>query len=213
MSARILLIALGGLCVVLVAFVGTTLVLNWLMGPPDVAGQPLLGKTIVTSGGASASTRIFQADTSFQFKGNGFARIEGTKGLNCLTHRCNLSATVEFASANPSGQAVIVGQSYAGGEQGWHLIWIPGQLYLQPDGGGPNQIAAAFTPNPGERYEIDIVNKNSLVTMSINGATVGATKEAPFKDIARDLTIGGRDGPSMNAFTGKVSHLAIAETQ
>jgi hypothetical protein len=45
--------------------------------------------------------------------------------------------------------------------------------------------------------------------MSIDGRIVGTTKQSPFTDIARDMTVGGRDGPSRNYFIDAVSDLQI----
>jgi Transposase, Mutator family len=202
---------LAGIAIVLLSFAGTTFLLNWLWNTsePSMSGQqPAAGKTIITSGDAIASTSVLRDDTRFQFKGNGLARIEGTAGLKCLARKCSILATVEFGASAPEKGDMIVSQSYIG-EHGWHLLWLPGMLYLQMEGGGSNQIAAPFTPSPGQRYAIQIANEDQQVTMSIDGKIVGTTKQSPFTDIARDVTVGGRDGPSPNYFIGAVSNLRI----
>jgi peptidoglycan/LPS O-acetylase OafA/YrhL len=175
------------------------------VGPGD---DVIAGNTIVTSGDATASTPILYDSTTFQFKGNGFAQIKRTAGLKCLTNKCTLSATMVFGSSIPDQYEVIFGQSYHG-ERGWHLLWTPGQLYLQPDGGGNSQIIVPFTPKPGERYAIQIVNSDQGVTISIDGNVVGTSRVSPMTDIVRDLTIGGREGPRSNGFVGSVSNLRV----
>jgi hypothetical protein len=186
------------------------IILNYVA--PPISFSPgddvIAGKTILITGDAKASTSTLEDSTYFQFKGNGFAQIKGTAGLRCLTNKCTLSATLVFESPIPEQYEVIFGQSYHG-ELGWHLLWIPGQLYLQPDGGSRSQIVVPFTPKPGEKYAIQIANSGQNIAMSIDGEIVGTSKVSPITDIARDLTIGGRGGPRTNGFVGRVSDLRI----
>jgi hypothetical protein len=200
----------GAAAVVVISFCVTTLALNYWSGssdgsgPPGPSGDVLAGKAIATSGDATASTLAVQDDTLFQFKGNGFARINGTSGLKCLTNKCSFAATVTFTSATPDKYEIILGQSF-NGELGWHLLWTPGALYLQPDGGGKGQIVVPFTPRPEQKYLIDVVNTGQEIKMSIDGKVVGTSNQSPMTDIVRDVTVGGRDGTVTNGFAGTVS--------
>jgi hypothetical protein len=215
MIVRNVTIWLGAAAIVVAAFFITNAVLNYWsgsIGPSSDGGNVLAGKMIVTSGDAITSTSTLQNDTSLRFKGKGFARIVGTSGLKCLTNKCSFSAAITFASATPDKYEVIFGQSY-NGERGWHLLWIPGQLYLQPDGGDSNQIVVPFTPKPDQEYTIQLVNSSRGATMSIDGKVVGASNHSPMTDIARDITVGGRDGSSTNGFAGGVSDLRMSTAE
>jgi hypothetical protein len=194
--------------VVIAAFLGTIFVLNWLEGPRLV--EPLLGKIFAKVGSARVSTPALQHDTVFQFNGTGFIRIVGSSSLQCLTQKCNLSATIEFGSTDAAAIGeVIVGQSSAEGG-GWHLLWVPGQLIIQPQGGGV-QITAPFTPAVNHPYAIQITNDDQKIAMSIDGNIVGMIAgQSPFVDVAHDVTVGGRDGAQMNPFVGKISGLRIS---
>jgi hypothetical protein len=205
----------GAVAIVIAAFLITNAVLNYFsgsIGPSSDVGNVLAGKTIITSGDATASTLTLHDNTDLRFKGSGFARIVGTSGLKCLTNRCSFSTTIAFASATPEKYEVIFGQSYSG-ERGWHLLWIPGRLYLQPDGGDSSQIVVPFTPKPDQKYAIEVANSGSGVTVSIDGNVVGTSKQSPMTDIARDVTIGGRDGASTNGFAGSITDARLGEAQ
>lgn len=206
---RLLLMGLGGIAIVIASFEATTIGLNWLAGP--AGNEPASDNPIQLYGDAVASTPEWQESTVFEFKGNGIAKIRGTSNLHCLTKKCKLSAKVEFGSttAAPQGE-IIVGQSFHG-EHGWHLLWTPGQLYLQGEGGA--QIVVPFTPVVGQTYVITTTNIKDAVQLSINGTPVSAPSSSPFTDIARDVTVGGREAPGASAgsnhFVGKVSELKI----
>jgi hypothetical protein len=206
---------LGAVAIVIVVFLVTTFILQWQSGSQGQQGlrqgEPLFGKLIVLSGmsgSATASTPALRENTVFKFDGNGFARIVGSSSLKCLTQKCNLSATVEFATTTPTASGeVIVGQSTAEGG-GWHLLWVPGQLILQPQGGGA-QINAPFSPDVSRPYAVQIANGDRQVTMSIDGKVVGTSEPSPFTDTALDVTVGGRGGSVANTFVGKISNLRI----
>ena len=205
-----------GLAVVVISFLGTTLILDRLWPyvalPEPSDGENLLaGKKIVTYGDAIASTAIFQKDTEFRFGGHGFARIDGTANLKCLTKKCGVAATVVFNSPNPEKYEAIVGQFF-NAVPGWHVLWIPGRLYLQPDGGGDHQIAAPFTPIAGKKYALLIANDGRQVTMSIDGKVVGSSQLSPLTDVSQDVTVGGLNGDN-NEFVGTVSDLRITVRQ
>jgi hypothetical protein len=214
---RTLLFTLAGAVIVVTSFVATTFILNWLSvagdGSASSRDQPALGKEITIIGDAGASTPILQADTSFNFRGDGLARIEDTSGLRCLTNKCSFSVAVEFPGSKPDKSdhyEVIIGQTYAG-EAGWHLLWTTGGLYIQPDGGGSiKQMTIPFFPTPGEKYVIEVMSGESQVSMVVNGKIVDTNSQSPFTDIARPLTVGGREGPEPTyLFAGKISNLRI----
>jgi hypothetical protein len=209
-SGKRMLMVLGAGVLVGAAFLATILVLNWLAPTGSSSDQLLLGKPIVTTGDATTSTTSLQDGTIFELRGSGLARIDDSNRLNCLTEKCSLSVDLMFGSANANAQGeVIVGQSFAG-EHGWHLLWIPGQLYLQAE--GITQIVIPFTPTPGQTYRIKTMNKQSLVVMSINGNSIPPNR-SHFTDIARDVTVGGRatagSAVGANFFVGRVSNLQI----
>lgn len=224
-TQRTLLFTAAGVGVVLLSFVITSVVLNWLSSSPPTpspapqgASQPALGKAITIVGDASASTPTLQDNTGFQFKGNGLARIEDTSGLNCLTNKCSFSITVEFpgsepAQPGPNHYEMILAQSYDD-EAGWHLIWVQGTLILASYKDQNAKISAGFTPNPGQSYLIETKNTDGGgLSMTINGQTAGSNASSPFADTARPLTVGGREGPDPKYyFTGKVSNLRFYTT-
>lgn len=199
---------LGGLMIVAASFGGTTALLNWLSSDRE---QAALGKPLVITGSAAASTPVLQDATKFQFDGKGFVTIEGTADLQCATNKCGVSLVADFTSSNAGSGEILVGQSYAG-EHGWHLLWIPGQLILQPDGGG-NQIASSFSPTIGQQYKIEITNASNGVSMLVNDKEVALNKNTPFTNIARNITVGGRAGAAMNGFVGNIHDLKITHSQ
>jgi hypothetical protein len=168
----------------------------------------LAGKQIITCGNAAVSSSVLEDKTEFRFKGRGFARIEGTSGLKCLTNRCGFSVTVTFPSPTPETYQIIIGQSI-NGQPGWHLLWTPGQLYLQADSSVKNQIVVPFTPDLGVGYQIELTNSNDGVTMLINHKIVARSEQSPLTDIERDVTVGGRDGYPTNGFIGSVTNLRL----
>jgi hypothetical protein len=102
---------------------------------------------------------------------------------------------------------LIIGQSFSG-ENGWHLLLVKGRLMLQREGGS-NELAAPFTPKPGQRYKVEIVRDDRGTSVSVDGVVLAKGEVLPFTDIARNLTIGGRAGPHRAAFTGAVSEVRI----
>ena len=225
MSRTLLINLLAGAGVVVAVGLGTMLLLHWLATPrnglpvpkvkpfasptepPSPSGllQPALGKPIILSGDATASTAVLKDNTAILLPGEGFARIEGTSGLQCLTHKCSLSAIVEFEMSLPiAGGHVIVGQTNAE-QPGWYLYWTYGYLYLQGNG----EMAIPFTPNARQRYTIQITSEDQQVTALIDGNVAGTTKQSPFVDVPLDVTVGGRTGSSPYFFIGAVSNLRI----
>jgi hypothetical protein len=92
-----------------------------------------------------------------------------------------------------------VGLSRAGG----------GRLVLQSEG-STNPLAVPFVPKPGQRYKIDVARDDQEVTMSIDGMVTSRSRDIPFTDLARDVTIGGRPGPTLLALTAAISDVQIA---
>jgi cell wall assembly regulator SMI1 len=128
-----------------------------------------------------------------------------------LTKKCGLSATLAFESPNPERYESIVGQFF-NAVPGWHVLWTPGWLYLQPDGGGDHQIVTPFTPTVGQKYALLIANEGQQVIMSIDGKVVGSSQISPLTDVSHDVVVGGLDGDN-NEFVGTVSDLRITVQQ
>jgi hypothetical protein len=170
--------------------------------------EQVRSNAILTFGDASASAISFNEYTKFQFSGNGYAQIQDTKSLQCLKFKCSFSLMATFAPSQSSPQ-LIIGQSF-NGEPGWHLLVGGGRMVLLPDGGNM-EVAASFTPELGQRYKIDITRDEQEVRLSVNDIVVAKSRSMPFTELARDLTIGGRPGPSMFAFAGTISDVQIAQ--
>ena len=169
--------------------------------------EPIRPPVILTFGDALASAISLTKDTKFQFRGNGYVELQDTRGLQCLTFKCNFSLSVAFGPIKTTPQ-FLIGQSFPG-EAGWHLRWGDGRLVLQTDGDAV-ELAAAFSPKPGQRNKIDIAPDEQGFKLSVDDAVVARSKSVPFTDLARDVTIGGRAGPNQQAFTGAITEVQIA---
>jgi hypothetical protein len=134
-------------------------------------------------------------------------READTKGLQCRKFECRISFAVAFAPF-PAPQQFIMGQSF-GGQPGWHLLLLGERLVLQTDGVA-EQLDTAFTPNPGQRYKIEIVRSHWRVAISVDSVVLAKGDVVPFTDLVRNLTVGGREGPSRLPLTGAVGDLKIA---
>lgn len=167
------------------------------------------GAPIATFGDSATSEKSFRDTTRFQFKGQGYTTIEGTKDLRCLTSRCNFSLTVEFGDLNPGNTQLLIGQSFSG-EPGWHLLFVGAQLILQTDGGAI-QISAPFKPELRRRYKIDITSSEEEVTISVDNNTAAKSKLRPFTDVNRDISVGGRPGASPLGLNGEITNLRITK--
>src|SRR5262245_11852361 len=62
--------------------------------------QPIRSNKVLVFGDASASMQTLAPEIKFQFAGNGYAEIEGTKGLRCLTFSCRFALMVTFFPTN-----------------------------------------------------------------------------------------------------------------
>lgn len=175
---------------------------------PASPWQPIRSNAILTFGDASSSARTLTDSVSFRFLGKGHAEVEDTKGLRCRENQCRFSLIIAFAP-QPADLQLIIGQSFAG-EYGWHLLLIGGRLVLQTEAGAV-ELAAPFAPKPGQRYKIEIARAGGGVTVSVDGVALMQGDVVPFSDIARNLTIGGRDGPIPANLTGTVSNVEIAK--
>ena len=194
---------LGGLGLSALSFWLTLQAMEYFQSP----WEPIRPPVILTFGDALASAISLTKDTKFQFPGNGYVELQNTKGLQCLKFKCNFSLTVAFGPIKTAPQFVI-GQS-SPDEAGWHLLWSEGRLVMQTDGGAV-ELAAAFSPKPGQRYKLDIATDEQGFKLSVDDAVVARSKSAPFTDLARDVTIGGRAGPNQQAFTGAITEVRIA---
>jgi len=201
-STSMVLRILAGAGVFALSFWLTLLVLEH----PQSPWEPIRSNPILTFGDASSSARILTDGVTFRFGGNGYAEIENTQGLECLKYECRFLLTVAFAPLPPDLQ-LIIGQSFSG-ENGWHLLLVAGRLILQREGGS-NELAAAFTPKPGQRYKMAIDRDGRGTRVSVDNAVLMKGEVLPFTDIARNLTIGGRPGPNSAALSGAVSELEI----
>jgi hypothetical protein len=169
--------------------------------------EPIRSNIILTYGDASASTIAFGTDAKFKFPGNGYVEIQNTRGLQCRTFNCSFSLSVTFAPIQADPQ-FIIGQSFDG-QKGWHLLLGGGRLVLQSEG-STNPLTIPFVPKPGQRYKIDVARDDQEVTMSIDGTLTSRSRDIPFTDLARDVTIGGRPGPTLLALTAAISDVQIA---
>jgi hypothetical protein len=169
--------------------------------------EPIRSNAIATYGEASSSGRSFTDSVTFRFLGDGYAEVEDTNELQCLKFECRFSLVVAFAPTQ-AGQQLIIGQSFVA-ENGWHLLLVGGSLVLQREGGSI-ELAAPFTPKPGQRYKIDIARADRGVRISVDDVVLVSGDVVPFTDIARNLTIGGRAGPSQVPLTGAVSDVEVA---
>jgi hypothetical protein len=169
--------------------------------------QPISSNKILTFGKASASPPALTPDTKFQFAGSGYIEIQGTEGLRCLTFRCHFTLMVTFYPTNANPQ-LILGQSN-GGEDGWHLLFDGGRLLMQS--GADNIVIVAFHPTPMQPFKFDIVRGGQETRFSIDDVIMTRTYANPFTDIAQNLTLGGRAGPTQLSFTGAVSDVQIAK--
>jgi hypothetical protein len=161
---------------------------------------------IVTFGNASVSPGSPAEGPRFRFPGHGYVQIEDTNSLQCLKFKCRVSLTVTFQPSSTNPQ-LIIGQSFLG-ESGWHLLFNGARFLLQTEGG--NEMSVAFSPNPGQRYRLAVVRGDQVIEFSIDDIVEARSYAVPFTDIARDLTVGGRAGPSRFALTGTVEDLQIA---
>jgi hypothetical protein len=193
---------LAGVALIVVSFLVSLAAIEYF----QPAWQAMGANRILTFGNASASPRPSGEGAKFQFPGDGYVQIEGTKSLQCLKFKCRFSLTVIFQPtfANPQ---LIIGQSVAG-ESGWHLLFNGARLLLQTEGG--DEMSVAFSPSPGQRYRLAMVRGDQIVELSIDDIVVARSYVVPFTDIARDLTVGGRAGSSRLAMTGTVEDLQIA---
>jgi hypothetical protein len=164
-------------------------------------------KVILVYGDADSSTVYLSKDTKFQFSGDGYAQLQGTTGLQCLTFQCKFSLAVTFAPIKAYTQ-FIIGQSFSG-EAAWHLLLHGERLLLQIEGGAI-QLDAPFNPRPGQSREIDITRDEQEVRLSVDRMVVAKSSAVPFTDLPRDLTIGGRPGPNPHALSGAITDLQIA---
>jgi hypothetical protein len=200
----ILFKVLAGAAVFALSFWLTLLVMDQF--EPASPWEPIRSNPILTFGDASSSARALSDSVTLRFLGSGYAEIEDTKNLQCFKYDCKFSLTVAF-SPMPVQQQFIVGQSFVG-EPGWHLLLLDGRLVLQTDG-GMRQLEAAFSPKPGQRYKIDIEHIGEA-RIAVDDVVLARHPVVPFADIARNVTIGGRPGPSPLAMTGAVSNVEIA---
>ena len=169
--------------------------------------EPIRSSTILTFGDAFASAITFNSGAKFQFPGIGYVQIQDTKALHCHKFKCSFSLAVSFSPSKTDPQ-LIIGQSYYG-EIGWHLLWSAGHLLLQTDGGA-NSLAVPFVPKVGQRYKIDIARDDDEVKLSVDDVVLGRSKQIPFTDLGRDLTIGGRAGPVLLPLAGAITDVTIA---
>jgi hypothetical protein len=202
-STSIVLRILAGAGVFALSFWLTLLVLDH----PQSPWEPIRSNPILTFGDASSSSRTLTDGVTFRFGGNGYAEIENTQGLQCLKYECRFSLTVAFAPL-PAELQLIIGQSFSG-ENGWHLLLVKGRLMLQREGGS-NELAAPFIPKPGQRYKLEIARDDRGTSVSVDGVVLVKGEVLPFTDIARNLTMGGRPGPTTAALTGAVSEVEIS---
>ena len=201
----ILWMTLAGAAVFALSFWLTLLVMDQF--EPPSPWEPLRSNPIATFGDTLVSANTLSDSVNFQFRGNGYAEVEDTKGLQCLKFECRFSLTVAFAQ-QPANLQLIIGQSFAG-ENGWHLLLVGPRLVLQREG-GTIELAAPFTPKPGQRYKIEIARADGGVVVSVDGAVLVKGNVVPFTDIARNLTIGGRAGPVPGNLTGFVTDVNIS---
>jgi hypothetical protein len=78
------------------------------------------------------------------------------------------------------------------------------------DGRGCGATRYRFTTNPAQRYKIEIVRFDWRVAISVDSVVLAKGNVVPFTDLARNLTVGCREGPSRLPLTGAVSDLKIA---
>jgi hypothetical protein len=169
--------------------------------------EPISSNIILTYGDASASTIAFDKHAKFKFPGNGYVELQNTRGLQCRTFNCSFSLVVAFAPIQSDPQ-FIIGQSFQG-QPGWHLLLGGGRLVLLTEN-STNPLAVPFVPKPGQRYKIDIARDDHEVTMMVDDVTVAKSRAIPFTDLARDVTVGGRPGPSLLALSAAISDVQIA---
>jgi hypothetical protein len=171
--------------------------------------EPISSNIILTYGDASASTIAFDKHAKFKFPGNGYVELQNTRGLQCRTFNCSFSLVVAFAPIQSDPQ-FIIGQSFDG-QAGWHLQLGGGGARLELlTEGGKNLLAAPFVPKTGQRYKIDIARDDDEVRMMVDDVTVAKSRSIPFTDLARDVTVGGRPGPSLLALSAAISDVQIA---
>jgi hypothetical protein len=171
--------------------------------------EPISSNIILTYGDAAASTIAFGKDAKFKFPGNGYVEIQNTRGLQCRSFNCSFSLVVAFAPIQSDPQ-FIIGQSFDR-QAGWHLQLGGGGTRLELlTEGGTNLLAAPLVPKPGQRYQIDVARDDHEVTMSIDGTVAARSKDIPFTDLARDVTIGGRPGPTLLALSAAITDVQIA---
>jgi hypothetical protein len=195
----------GGAALIALSFWTTLQVIEYFQS----SWQPIRSDIILTFGDASASSIYLTDSTKFQFGGYGYALIQGTNGLQCLKYRCKFSLAVTFAPVMADPQ-LIIGQSFQG-ETGWHLFLTGGgrRLLLQTDGGA-NELAAPFSMKPGQSYKIGIARDDQGTRLSVDDLVVAKSSAIPFTDLARNLTLGGREGPVAHQLMGTITHVQIA---
>jgi hypothetical protein len=196
--------SLSGAALVALSFWLTLQALEYLQSQWEPVGSNI----ILTYGDASASTISFGKDAKFRFPGNGYVELQDTRGLQCRTFNCSFSLAVSFAPIQADPQ-FIIGQSFDG-QPGWHLLLGGGRLVLMTEG-GTNLVGTPFVPKPGQRYQIDLARDDHEVTMSVDGTVAAKSKDIPFTDLARDVTIGGRPGPTLLALSASISDVQIAK--
>jgi hypothetical protein len=195
---------LGGAALIALSFWLTLQGLDYFQS----SWEQIRSNTILTFGDASSSAASLTDGVVLQFPGNGYVEIQNTKSLQCLKFKCRFSLAVDFGPTPAPHTQLIIGQSFYG-EIGWHLIFDAGRLLLQADGGG-NNTSAPFNPKPSQRYRIDINRTDQEVSLAVDNVVVAKSKEMPFTDTARDLSIGGRAGSIRLPLAGTVSEVQIS---
>jgi hypothetical protein len=100
--------------------------------------------------------------------------------LPCFYGDCSIQLKAQFSNQTPGSPAFMIGQ-YSSTLGGWQLLQTDTQLILQRDGGAA-QIAGSWTPELGKWHRIEIVKKDKVIELLVDGEQIVESATQLFSD-------------------------------